>query len=359
ALAIAALRLGVNDYFKIPFDYPVLLTSIRRQLPPPLASHPAAADTAPVPELIGASPAMGTLKDFLSKVAAADSTVLVTGETGTGKELAAALIHRQSRRRRRPLVSVNCAALPEGLVESELFGHTRGAFTGAVADRAGKFELAGGGTLFLDEIGDISLLAQAKLLRTIEFKEICPVGGRRPVSLDVRIIAATNQEPEELVAAGRFRKDLYYRINVARVHIPPLRQRREDIPTLVAHFIAGFNPRFGRRVQGLTSEALACLMVYDWPGNVRELRNLIEATFINLPPDRIEFMNLPAPFRRQMDALQAQSAATPDERRQVVSALIAADWNKSRAAQRLKWSRMTLYRKIEKFRIVQDRWPKR
>jgi DNA-binding NtrC family response regulator len=359
ALAIAALRLGVNDYFKIPFDYPDLLTSIRRHLPPPLASHPAAADTAPAPELIGASPAMGALKSFLSKVAAADSTVLVTGETGTGKELAAALIHRQSRRRRRPLVSVNCAALPEGLVESELFGHTRGAFTGAVADRAGKFELAGGGTLFLDEIGDISLLAQAKLLRTIEFKEICPVGGRRPVSLDVRIIAATNQEPEELVAAGRFRKDLYYRINVARVHIPPLRQRREDIPTLVAHFIAGFNPRFGRRVQGLTSEALACLMVYDWPGNVRELRNLIEATFINLPPDRIDFMNLPAPFRRQMDALQAQSAATPDERRQVVSALIAADWNKSRAAQRLKWSRMTLYRKIEKYRIVQDRRPKR
>jgi DNA-binding NtrC family response regulator len=358
ALAIAALRLGVNDYFKIPFDYPDLLTSIRRHLPSPNASQPAAGATAPTAELIGASPAMGTLKAFLSKVAATDSTVLVTGETGTGKELAAALIHHQSRRRRRPLVSVNCAALPEGLVESELFGHTRGAFTGAVADRAGKFELAGGGTLFLDEIGDISLLAQAKLLRTIEFKEVFPVGGRRPVSLDVRIIAATNQEPEELVAAGRFRKDLYYRINVARVHIPPLRQRREDIPTLVDHFIAGFNPRFGRRVQGLTSEALACLMVYDWPGNVRELRNLIEATFINLPPDRIAFMNLPAPFRRQMDALQAQSAATPDERRQVVSALIATDWNKSRAAQRLKWSRMTLYRKIEKYRIVQDRRPK-
>jgi DNA-binding NtrC family response regulator len=359
ALAIAALRLGVNDYFKIPFEYPDLLASIRRHLLSPSAAGPPAGAAVPAVGLIGASAAMGSLKDFLSKVAAADSTVLVTGETGTGKELVATLIHRQSRRRQRPLVSVNCAALPEGLVESELFGHTRGAFTGALADRAGKFELAGGGTLFLDEIGDISPLAQAKLLRTIEFKEVCPVGARRPVALDVRIIAATNREPEDLVATGRFREDLYYRINVARIHIPPLRQHREDIPLLVDHFIADFNPRFDRRVQGLTAEALACLMAYDWPGNVRELRNLIEATFINLPPERIALVDLPAPFRRQLEALEAQRTATPDERRQVVSALMAADWNKSRAARRLKWSRMTLYRKMEKYRIVQNRRPGR
>ena len=185
------------------------------------------------------------------------------------------------------------------------------------------------------------------------------MGARRPVALDVRIIAATNREPEDLVATGRFREDLYYRINVARIHIPPLRQHREDIPLLVDHFIADLNPRFDRRVEGLTAEALACLMAYDWPGNVRELRNLIEATFINLPPDRIALMDLPVPFRRQLEALETQRSATPDERRQVVSALIAADWNKSRAARRLKWSRMTLYRKMEKYRIVQNRRPER
>ncbi len=299
---------------------------------------------------------MRQAKAYLAKLAATDSTVLITGETGTGKELAAELIHRNSPRHKKPFICVNCAALPEGLVESELFGYERGAFTGAVAAKPGKFEMADKGTVFLDEVCDMNPYAQAKILRSIECKEVYPLGGRGATPLDLRIIAATNQNPEQLMAEGKFRKDLYYRLNVARVHMPPLRERKEDILRLISHAIENLNRRFKRNVQGLTDEAMATLFRYDWPGNVRELMNLIEASFINLPSRQVDFVDLPRQLQKQLD----NSAELPlNERKQIVSALLETKWNKSKAAQKLSWSRMTVYRKMTKYSIVEKRTPSR
>ncbi|MBW2121697.1 MAG: sigma-54-dependent Fis family transcriptional regulator, partial [Deltaproteobacteria bacterium] len=288
-------------------------------------------------------------KAYLLKVAATDSTVLITGETGTGKELAAEMIHKKSPRHKKPFVCINCAALPDTLLESELFGFERGAFTGALASKQGKFELARGGTVLLDEIGDMSHYAQAKLLRAIEKKEVSHLGGKQDIPVDVRVIAATNQDPEQMVAQGKFRKDLYYRLNVARIHLPPLHDQKEDILCLLNHYMAEMNRRFRRRVEGFTEEALASLLHYDWPGNVRELKNLLEATFINLPSRRITFLDLPEPFRRRLKEVRNIPQA---ERNRLLSALFATNWNKSKAAQKLSWSRMTLYRKMAKYHIV-------
>ena len=299
--------------------------------------------------LVGASRAMQEVKSYLPKVAAAECNVLITGETGTGKERVATWIHRHSDRRDRPLVSINCAAIPEGLLESELFGFERGAFTGAHAAYAGKLQQAEGGTLFLDEIGDMSATAQAKILRAIEAKEVCQLGGRRNVAIDVRIVAATNQDLEAMVAEHRFRKDLYYRLDVARVHLPPLRERTEDIPLLFEHYLAEMNRRFGRAVGGPDREALSCLLAHEWPGNVRELRNLLEAIFISPPGAGISLNDLPARLRARV-----AGAGDPEtsERERVLAALFAVQWNKSKAAASLNWSRMTLYRKMAKYQIA-------
>jgi len=359
--AIAALRAGVTDYFKIPYSEAELLACFERHLsngqgrrgqvsePYTTCSHQ------PQP-LIGDSQPMREIAAYMAKIAATDSTVLITGETGTGKELVAEQIHCNSLRRLRPFVSINCAALPENLVESELFGFDRGAFTGAVAAKRGKFEQAQGGTVFLDEIGDMSLHSQAKILHCIETKEIYPLGGQRVLPLDIRIIAATNQEPEKLMAEGSFRSDLFYRLNVARIHLPPLRDRKQDIPRLVEHTVEKLNGRFGRQVEGLTEEAMSFLYRYHWPGNVRELINLLEAAFINLPAKKISFVDLPQQFLKQIETASGRSE---DERNRIVSALLETNWNKSTAAQNLKWSRMTLYRKIAKYNIVQKRTPAR
>ncbi|OEU80929.1 MAG: hypothetical protein BA872_04370 [Desulfobacterales bacterium C00003060] len=345
ARVIAALRAGVNDYFKVPFSYEELVTSINRHL----SDHKTSLEETNVDKpMIGDSTPMREIKAYLLKVAATDSTVLITGETGTGKDLAADLIHRNSTRHKKPFVCINCAALPESLVESELFGYERGAFTGAIASRQGKFEQAEGGTVFLDEIGDMSPYAQAKILRAIEIKEVYRLGGKRSIPLNVRVIAATNHDTEQLVAQGKFRKDLYYRFNVAMVHLPPLRNRKEDIPTLLGHLIRQFNERFGREVEGFTQEAMASLLRYDWPGNVRELKNVLEATFINLPSQKIAFMDLPKQFQRR---LKETEGLPKKERDRVLSALFATNWNKSEAAQKLHWSRMTLYRKMAKYHI--------
>ncbi|MBW2163252.1 MAG: sigma-54-dependent Fis family transcriptional regulator, partial [Deltaproteobacteria bacterium] len=284
----------------------------------------------------------------LVKVATTDSTVLITGETGTGKELAAELIHQNSPRHKEPFVCINCAALPESLVESEMFGYERGAFTGAVALKQGKFELAEGGTVFLDEIGDMSPYAQMKILRTTEKKEICRLGGKGAIPIDVRIVGATNRDLEQLIEKGNFRKDLYYRLNVARVHLPPLRLRKEDIPSLLKHYIRKFNQRFGREVEGLAEEALDSLLRYDWPGNVRELKNILEATFINLPSRKIALMDLPKTFQGR---LKETEGLPEKERDRLLSVLFATKWNKSKAARKLQWSRMTLYRKMAKYQI--------
>jgi transcriptional regulator with PAS, ATPase and Fis domain len=304
-----------------------------------------------VETMIGRSPPMLEINAYLPKLAGTDSTVLITGETGTGKELAAEIIHRTSPRRRKAMVCVNCTALPESLVESELFGYERGAFTGAEVLTAGKLELAEGGTVFLDEIGDMNPFAQAKILRAIERKEVHRLGGKQAIPLDIRIIAATNHDLECLVRQGVFRKDLYYRLNVARVHIPPLRDRKEDIPPLLDHCLRELNHRFGRKVEGFSEDAFDRLLCHDWPGNVRELKNLIEAIFINLSSRSIGLVDLPRHFLSQ---IEEANALPQNERDRVLSALLTTNWNKSKAAQKLHWSRMTLYRKLAKLNITKD-----
>ena len=352
--AIDALRAGVNDYFAPPFCQEELTASIERHL------RSSSAQIAPIPvaqtiapkgrhSMIGQSPQMRKIKTYLSNIAATDSTVLITGETGTGKELAAESIHRNSPRHKKPFICINCAALPENLIESELFGYDKGAFTGATATKQGGFEQANGGTVFLDEIGDMNPCAQVKILRTIERKEVHHLGGGKHIPLNVRLIAATNHDPERLVQEGKFREDLYYRLNVARVHLPPLRERKEDLLPLLDHYIRHFNASFDRQIEGLAEQALTLLLKYDWPGNIRELKNLLEATYINLPLRRIRFIDLPEPFRRK---LEETKDLPKTERDRILSALFATNWNKSQAAQKLHWSRMTLYRKMTKYQIA-------
>lgn len=357
---IAALKAGVNDYFKWSFSEKELIGSIKRNLSDFYSQPEACSKSVTVQDysqtMIGQSKSMREIKAYLLKLASTDSTVLITGETGTGKELAAKTIHRKSPRYKKPFVCVNCSALPENLVESELFGYHKGAFTGAVAIKPGKFELANKGTLFLDEVGDMNPYAQAKILRTIESKEIDPLGGKKTIPLDLRIVAATNQDPEQLMAEGKFREDLYYRLNVARVHLPPLRERKEDISRLIAHGIEKMNRCFNRNVKGLTDVAMTTLFRYDWPGNVRELMNLIEASFINLPSRHVDFVALPKYFQERLKLLENVSR---NERKQIVSALLETKWNKSKAAKKLSWSRMTIYRKISQYSIVEKRNPER
>jgi DNA-binding NtrC family response regulator len=347
--AVASFRAGVADYIDYPCAAEELLRSIEANLPQERESSQVSGS------MVGESKPMREILRFIQRVAATDSTVLITGETGTGKELVASLIHENSRRREMPFVCVNCAAMPDTLVESEMFGYERGAFTGAVSARAGKFEAANGGTVFLDEISDMTPFAQAKLLRTVESKEIYRLGSRKLVALDVRVTAATNRDPEELMSERKFREDLYYRLNIARIHLPPLRERKEDIPRLIAHGIDELNRRCSRKVQGLTGEAMDFLMEYDWPGNVRELMNLLEATFMNLPQKEITFADLPRLFQKKLKEMENISL---NERRDILSALLETKWNKAEAARRLHWSRMTLYRKIRKYNIVEQRDPR-
>jgi len=244
-------------------------------------------------DMVGESPRMREIYRLLHRVAATDSTVLLLGESGTGKELAAQAVHRASPRAERPFVAVNCATLSETLLESELFGHERGAFTGAVSRKTGKVEVADTGTLFLDEVGEIPLPLQAKLLRFLQEREFERLGGTRPIKVDVRVIAATNRDLERAARAGTFREDLYYRLNVIALHLPPLRERREDVPLLASHFAAQTSRRLGRPVAGFTPEARACLLRYDWPGNVRELANAVERAIVLGEDDLIRPEDLP------------------------------------------------------------------
>ncbi len=355
ALAIAALKAGVNDFFKEPFVFKKLMSGINQHLSDYFGKsiskyQQVTWKTPSGPPMIGHSMPMQEVKTHLLKLAKTDCTVLVTGETGTGKELVTRAIHCNSPRDKNPLVCVNCAAIPDSLVESELFGYEKGAFTGAITAKKGLFEEADGGTIFLDEIGDMTPFAQAKILRTIEMKETYRLGGKSEKILDFRVIAATNQNPDALVAEKKFRKDLYYRLNVARVHLPPLRDRKEDILPLVDYYVDQFNHRFSRSVIGFTETAINALLCYHWPGNVRELKNLIEVSFINLPAKKVEFIDLPEKLRSRIKAIKS---LPENERDRVISALHANRWNKSKAAQKLNWSRMTLYRKIAKYNIIE------
>src|SRR5260370_21683081 len=345
-LAIAALRDGIDDYFHMPGEIKALQEAIRRLT---AASSPVAISDLNLDlPFVAASPPMQSVKSQLRKIAASNSNVLITGETGTGKELAALAIHRLSARNQKPFICVNCAAIPDSLFESELFGYERGAFTGAYVRKSGWLETAQEGSVFLDEIGDLSPLAQAKLLRTIENKEFRRLGGKGNVCVNVRYIAATNCDLEEMASTGKFRQDLYYRLNIARVHLPPLRERKEDIPLLLQHYIDESNARNGGAVRECTEEVWNCLMNYNWPGNIRELKNLLEATMVNAPREKISFADLPELFRRR---LEKAACDTRNEREQLLAALLGTKWNKSKAAEKLHWSRMTLYRKMAKYRL--------
>jgi DNA-binding NtrC family response regulator len=351
--ALAALRAGMSDYLKEPFGLEELRASIGRCLCDPQSQGeihtPQPHSTDPFAEiLVGESETIKDIRSYLGKVSATASNVLITGETGTGKELVARIIHENSSRRNKPFICVNCAAIPDTLLESELFGFERGAFTGAVGVQKGKMELAQGGTILFDEIGDMSLSAQAKILRAIEDRTIYRLGGKTGIDLNLRIIAATNQNPEKAVMEGTFRKDLYYRLNVARIHLPPIRERREDIPLLLHHYLQEFNQIFRRQVEGFTNEAKNFLFEYSWPGNVRELKNLVEATFINLPSKPIFLLDLPPQFRARVKKYEN---VPTNERDRILAALLTTNWNRNKAADKLQCSRMTLYRKMLKYEV--------
>lgn len=354
ALAIAALKAGVDDYFAPPWPKEEIQASVQRCLAlssrdcftrDRIARDP---DAATPRGLIGESAAIHTATQYLIKVAQTDINVLITGETGTGKELAAQLVHANSARSKQSFVCVNCAAIPDSLFESELFGHEKGAFTGALVRKDGYLKQADKGTVFFDEIGDMNQYVQAKLLRAIESRTVFRLGGRETVPFDIRIIAATNRDLERSVAEGTFRRDLYFRVNVARVQLPPLRERKEDIILLADHFRREMNARFRRDVEGYETDLVDAFLRYDWPGNVRELRNVIEATYIDLPSRRISLAHLPKHVRDRLSAIE-ETAQT--ERDRLLAALIATNWNMSKAAQKLQWSRMTLYRKTAKYHI--------
>lgn len=307
--------------------------------------------------LIGRSPAMERVLDLIEATAALDSTVLITGETGTGKELVAEALHQQSDRRKGPLVRINCAALPENLLEAELFGHERGAFTGAATMRRGKFEQAAGGTIFLDEIGEMSLAAQTKLLRVLQEKSLQRIGGERDIPVDVRIIAATHRKLRREIAAGRFREDLFYRLNVIPLEIAPLRERREDILLLAEMFLEKFSRRMRRPVAGLTRAAKSLLLAYPYPGNVRELENAIERAVALCQEPYLRPADLPPEFRMKEEEVGLEStgrtgtledARRESEKRTILQALEATGHRRAEAARLLGISRKTLWEKMKK-----------
>jgi len=307
-------------------------------------------------ELIGVSAPMRDVYRLVEAVSQNKSTVLVSGESGTGKELLARTIHERSALVEGPFVAVNCAGLAETLLDSQLFGHRRGAFTGAVADHDGMFRAASGGTLFLDEVAEIPLGLQAKFLRAVQEREVVPLGSTRPIAVDVRLIAATNRDIEEEVEAGHFRPDLFYRLNVVRIELPPLRARRDDVPVLVDHFISRYSKQYDVAPKAVTPDALACLQAYDWPGNVRELQNVVERVFALSGADTLTLSDLPASLRRP----EGRSGSGPTgrhtldetERTLIAETLAASQGNKNEAARRLGIDRQRLYRKLRKYGLA-------
>jgi two-component system NtrC family response regulator len=353
--AVEAMKHGASDYLTKPIARDDLLLTVAKTL----KLHRLEAENEDLREtlrdrfrfesMVGLSPAMTEVFGTLRKVAATEATVLITGESGTGKELIARAIHFNSPRRSQRMVTVNCAAIPHDLLESELFGHVRGSFTGAIRDKVGKFEQAHGGTLFLDEIGATPLVLQVKLLRALQEREVERVGGDAPIQVDVRIIAATNRALAPLVASGEFREDLFYRLNVVPVRVPPLRERAGDLPLLVRHFVAKFA---GGKVT-VTREALEALERYRWPGNVRELENFCERIVLMRSHDVIDGAVIVAELAALERETPAAIGATLHEieRTAIVDALRASGWNRSRAARRLGVARHILLYRIKKFDI--------
>jgi DNA-binding NtrC family response regulator len=350
-LAIAVFRAGLQDYVRLPIAPPDFLERVNSHLEKTMAAPGCASPNPPKCDrtrMIGMSGRLQETKEYLVRAAQSNCTILVTGETGTGKELAARLVHETSSRRDKPFVCVNCAAIPDSLLESELFGHIRGAFTDARETHDGLLRAADGGTIFLDEIGDMSQFAQAKILRVLDTKEVCRLGETRRVHLDLRFVAATNQDLLAMTAQKTFRQDLFFRLDVAHVHLPPLRERRDDITLLVREFCKEFAPMATQEMPEFSEDFLNALLDYDWPGNIRELKNLIESLFLRQLPHKVGAEHLPMHLRRCLEKPERLG----DERSRLLSVLLATKWNKTKAAQTLNWSRMTLYRKIEKYNIV-------
>ncbi|MBI4254969.1 MAG: sigma-54-dependent Fis family transcriptional regulator [Candidatus Rokubacteria bacterium] len=362
ASAVEALKEGAYDYLSKPLildELRHLMARVteRRFLKGEVHSLRARlGEELVVNELVGNSPPMQRVKDIIAKVAATDSPVLIEGDSGTGKELVAAAIHRLSARVKGPFIPVNCSAIPEDLLESEFFGHVRGAFSGAVSDALGLFRGAHDGTIFLDEIAELSPALQVKLLRVLQEMLVRPVGSTKAYPVDVRVIAATNRDIETAIADGRFRQDLYYRLNVVRISLPPLRARRDDIPALVNHFLRRFNRRFRRDVRGIAPDALAALSAYDFPGNVRELENLIERAFAMGAREQITLGDLPSLAKPAVVASGVATGAIPQladvEKELILRALAYYTDDKEAAARALGISRRTIYRRLKEYGML-------
>lgn len=362
--AVEALKSGAFDYLTKPVDFDAFKLVIERALEHTRLKEENSALRQQIarlhtPEIVGGGRAMKRLLEMIALVAPSDATVLITGESGTGKGLIARAIHTNSPRSGKPLVEVNCAAIPETLIESELFGHEKGAFTGADRQRQGRFSQADGGTLFLDEIGELPLPLQAKLLRVLQEGEIQRVGSDASLSVDVRIVAATNRDPERMVADGKFRQDLFYRLNVVTVEAPALRERPEDIPALAQHFLKHFAKKNRRGVKGITPQAMDLLLKYSWPGNVRELENVMERSVILNQGDYVTVEELPLVIQKEVggtggECLALETAGSEmtleDVERQVIlKSLKETAGNKSETARRLGITRRTLQLKLKKY----------
>jgi DNA-binding NtrC family response regulator len=354
--AVQALKNGAYDYITKPFDPDDVAHLVQNALAHKRAEREnvrlkeTVEEVARPSELVGKSVAMQKVLEAIETVGPTEATVLITGESGTGKELVARAIHAASPRRYNPLVVLHCGALTETLLESELFGHEKGAFTGAQYRKKGKFEVAEGGTVFLDEIGDISLKTQTDLLRVLQEREITRVGSNQPIKVDFRCIAATNRNLETMIEEGKFRPDLFYRLNVFRIEVPALRDRREDIPLLAGHFVRKFSLSMAKRIERVAPEAMALLQQYDWPGNVRELENAIERAMVVADPASLELRTTDFTLK-----LNAAAAAGDDrtleavERAHILRVLEECGGNQTRAAQALDIDRVTLYNKLKKY----------
>jgi DNA-binding NtrC family response regulator len=370
--AVEAMKLGAYDYVTKPFDIDELRLLISRSLSTKALEQEVKYrreemdKSFDVGQIIGKSKVMKEIFKVVKQIADSKSTVLIMGESGTGKELISRAVHYNSNRRDHPFVTINCAAIPETLIESELFGHEKGAFTNAIERKLGRFEVAQQGTIFLDEIGELSLMTQAKILRFLEEKEFNRVGGSKTIKVDVRLITATNKDLSHLIKKGAFREDLYYRINVVPIVIPPLRERKEDIPLLVEHFISKFNGENSKNVRGIDKEALEVIMQYEWPGNVRELENLIERVIALTPNEYIKVNELPFSLKNipKVDGLKESvlggkvsflQAEEEFEREVILDALRKTNYIQSHAAEILGISRRILKYKMDKLGINQNR----
>jgi two-component system nitrogen regulation response regulator NtrX len=365
--AVEATQLGAYDILEKPLDTDRILVTLRNALQHLDLHEENTRLKEKIQsryEIVGKSYAIRSVIDKIEKVAATPARVLISGENGTGKELVARAVHSQSSRKAEAFVEVNCAAIPSELIESELFGHMKGSFTGAIADRPGKFEQANRGTLFLDEVGDMSLSAQAKVLRVLQDGVVTRIGSAKTISVDVRVLAATNKALEEEIAGGRFREDLYYRLNVVPIHVPPLRERREDIPSLIAHFVDTLTKREGVPPKTISPEAVQRLQELEWPGNVRELRNTIERLLILSSGVRIGEDDIARLVGRRdpnqvglgslLDCKTFEEFKQAAERAFLLGKLREHDWNVSETARALDMPRSNLYKKIERYTLTRE-----